>query len=53
MRFLATNILWDTDGEEVDLPQEWTVEADDIEGVADALSDEFGWCVFSVDAFAL
>lgn len=44
------DIQWDTDGEEVDLPSEVTLEVDadlDVaqEG-ADVLSDKYGWCVF-------
>ena len=47
IRFYA--IEWDTDGEEVDLPSEVTLEVDadldlDVDG-ADVLSDKYGWCV--------
>lgn len=48
--FLAFDISWDTDGEIVDdLPERATVEAEDADGIADALSDRFGWCVNSFD----
>lgn len=48
-----SNIQWDTDGQEVDLPTEVTLEVDDdldiaYEG-ADVLSDKYGWCVFGFD----
>ena len=49
-KFLAYDINWDTDGadpDELGLPTETTIEADDEESVADALSDLFGWCVNS------
>ena len=45
------NIEWDTDGEYIeDLPDEVELP-DDIEDdyVADALSDEYGWCIFSLE----
>ena len=44
----VTNIKWDTDGQEVDLPTEITITRDVIESddaIADYLSDEYGWCV--------
>ena len=44
------DIQWDTDGEKVDLPAECVLEVDDDidleEEGADALSDEYGFCVF-------
>ena len=50
MRVRFFDISWDTDGEDVDLPTDVTLEVDedidlDTQG-ADELSDEFGWCVF-------
>jgi len=52
MKVLCTHIKWDTDGEVVDLPTEFTVTlADDAEAdteAADALSDEFGFCILSL-----
>lgn len=44
----ATNINWDTDGEEVDLPKEVPIPGNvHPEDVADYLSDEYGFCIFS------
>jgi hypothetical protein len=54
-KFSVKNISWDTDGEEVDLPTSTTLEVeleedDDIDTViGDALSDKFGFCLFSFD----
>jgi len=53
--FLITDIDWDTDGEEVDLPEEITVnvsedeelEEDEIEEyISDKISDKTGFCHF-------
>jgi len=53
--FIVTDIDWDTDGEEVDLPDEMTVnvsedeelEEDEIEEyISDKISDETGFCHF-------
>lgn len=44
-QFKCTYIEWDTDGEQVDLPTSTTIEAENEEDIADALSDKFGWCV--------
>lgn len=49
----AFDIVWDTDGEQVDLPTIVSLEVSDdtdleIE-IADILSDKYGWCVRSVD----
>lgn len=49
----AINILWDTDGEEVNLPNEikipdW-VDKDDDDGVSDYLSDATGFCHFGFE----
>lgn len=45
---IATDIVWDTDGEEVMLPEtvriNFPIEDDDI---ADALADGYGFCVKS------
>ena len=46
----VTNIAWDTDGEDIDLPTEVEVPNDiacDEDEIADYLSDEYGWCVIS------
>jgi hypothetical protein len=42
------NIEWETDGEDpaqLGLPFHASVDVDDEEDVADALSDEYGWLV--------
>ena len=53
MQFKANNIVWDTedeeDADELDLPDEAIIEAEDEFEVADALSDKFGWCVKDLD----
>ena len=44
-------VIWETDGEEVDLPEIvdvptfWEGSTDPIDDPADWLSDEFGWLV--------
>ncbi len=41
-------IQWDTDGEDVGfLPSSVLVEVEDELDAADALSDQYGWCVVS------
>lgn len=47
-RFRASGIFYDTDGQDVELPGTLEVECDDIEQVADAISDETGYLVFSI-----
>lgn len=51
MKATVTNIEWEADGEEVDLPVCATVEvyddADDDE-IVDALSDKYGWLIKGV-----
>ena len=50
MKFKASNINWDTDGELIDsLPTEVEVECDSEEEVADTLSDAYGFCIFALD----
>lgn len=53
MKVKVFGIVWDTDGEDVDLPSEVTLEVSedtDLENeIADILSDKYGWCVLSVD----
>ena len=41
------DIKWDTDGKKVNLPDSYRlfVQSDEIENLADKLSDRFGWCV--------
>lgn len=58
--FLSVEVEWDTDGEKVELPKKILIACDeemyhnlidDEGGVADYLSDRYGWCVdnLSVD----
>jgi hypothetical protein len=51
MRIKVTDIVYDTDGESVDLPSEMIVNVDGIididQEIADAISDKTGWCVGS------
>lgn len=47
-RFLASDIVWDTDGEDSEalgLPSSIEVEADDEDDVSGVLSDAWGWCI--------
>ena len=46
-KFHATDIVWYTDGEEVDLPDDVIIEAEEEDAVVDTLSDEYGWCIQS------
>lgn len=44
----VTNIIWETDGEDVELPNEMEIPSSvDEEEIADYLSDETGWLVNS------
>jgi len=49
MRIRCFDIDYDTDGEDVDLPQEIIIDLDDDEDPeydsADAISDITGWCI--------
>ena len=46
-QFNVTNIVWDTDEEDFDLPTEDVVECDNEDRISDTLSDKYGWCVES------
>lgn len=47
----VTDIIWETDGEVVDLPSEVEVDDDMLDNeIADYLSDTYGWLV---DSFSL
>jgi hypothetical protein len=47
----VTDIIWETDGEVVDLPSEVEVDDDMLDDeIADYLSDTYGWLV---DSFSL
>lgn len=45
----VSNIIWETDDVEIDLPTEVEVEdgLDDDDAIADYLSDTYGWLVIS------
>ncbi|PPT92782.1 hypothetical protein XaraCFBP7407_19385 [Xanthomonas arboricola pv. arracaciae] len=43
--FHVRGIVWKTDGKRPALPMEATVECESEYGIADALSDTFGWLV--------
>ncbi|MCW0395389.1 hypothetical protein NB696_001152 [Xanthomonas sacchari] len=43
--FHVRGIVWETDGKRPALPAEATVECESEEGIADALSDAYGWMV--------
>jgi hypothetical protein len=50
MRIKVTNIVYDTDGESVDLPREMILDVDNVEDtdeIVDMISDRTDWCVTS------
>ena len=47
-KFWVVGIVYDTDGENIDLPESMEVECEDIEQAIDRVSDETGWLVKSV-----
>lgn len=49
MTFLVKNIRYDTDGFKVKLPSVLRVVVDDEDEIADAISDQTGWCVLSFE----
>ena len=48
-QYKVTNVEWETDGEDVDLPQSFVIELDDEcnprDEMADAISDKYGWLI--------
>lgn len=42
-----TEIVWDLDGEEVELPTEVSIPSMEEDEIADYLSDCYGFCIFS------
>jgi hypothetical protein len=52
-KFTAYNIKYDTDGQEVNLPESMTIEAENVQEAqlygADYISDKTGWCVISFE----
>ena len=49
MIYKAKNIKWETDGQAVELPDSTEIEAEDIDQVADKLSDKYGFLINSLD----
>ena len=51
-RFSVFGIDWDcfADPSHYDLPTDSIVECDDEDMVADTLSDEYGWCINSIES---
>ena len=49
MKITTKSIKWDTDGAKVKLPQVVTLTVEHQDEIADALSDEYGFCIFSLD----
>ena len=45
MKYKVFGIVYDTDGEKIDLPTEMVVECEDSMEIADAISDKTGWLV--------
>ncbi|MFA4226382.1 hypothetical protein P2C08_08975 [Xanthomonas perforans] len=43
--FHVREIVWETDGKRPALPDKARVECESEEGIADALSDAYGWLV--------
>lgn len=46
------DVIWETDGEEIDLPTEVELPrdfGDDDDAITDFLSDEYGWLVISYE----
>lgn len=61
MKIKVTNIVWDTDGEIVDLPTEVIIPEEDAgelaedigyydDDLANYLSDRYGWCLETFSA---
>ncbi|PPT72981.1 hypothetical protein XarbCFBP8150_00535 [Xanthomonas arboricola] len=46
--FHVRGIVWETDGKRPVLPAEATVECESEEGIAEALSDRYGWLVSEI-----
>ena len=48
MKVRVFNIEYDTNNEFVDLPQDLTLEVESEDDICDAVSDETGFCVFTL-----
>ena len=49
MKITTKSIKWDTDGAKVKLPQVVTLTVDHEDEISDALSNKYGFCIFSLD----
>ena len=47
MKYMVSDVTWQTDGADVELPTELTVEAETADDIPDKLSDETGFLVES------
>lgn len=47
--YTLTNIVWDTEGEQVNLPTTMTVFTEDESEAIEVASDKTGWCILSAD----
>ena len=48
-KFWVVGIEYETDGEEINLPDSLEVECEDFDDAVDKVSDETGWLVRSVE----
>lgn len=53
--FTAYNIQYDTDGQDVELPDTMSIEAENVQDAqlngADIISEKTGWCVTSFEIY--
>lgn len=49
MKIRVFNIDYDTEGEEVNLPKELTLEVNSLSEIEDRISDETGFCHWSFE----
>lgn len=47
--YRVQGINWDMDGEDEDLPTSGYVNAESVDEISDILSEEYGFCIFSID----
>lgn len=47
--YIVSGIEWDTDEEDIPLPETVNIGVEDDKDVIDALSDEYGFCIESVE----
>ena len=48
--YVVSGIEWDTDEEDIVLPLTVNIAVEDDKDVIDAISDEYGFCIKSVEA---